>query len=148
MRAVKRPRDAPADDCPDFCGFEGPKTAQTLSNYCGFWDLIEAMDQKVCPAIADLGVHGSNVWPGNPRIVFLCLYVPAKTLTRDSGLVGRGFAGFIPASPQDVPRRRDLGGTRLALLPGASSHLHIYHHLFTHLLASLGVTCSCAAKVS
>ena len=61
---LHRPRAAPARVCPVFCGFEDPKTAQSLSVYCGFGALSYAENPKVCPDIADLG------WLPNSKIIF------------------------------------------------------------------------------
>jgi len=42
-----RPPEAPPYVCPDFCGFESLKKAQSLSEYCGFGASGRSVDLKV-----------------------------------------------------------------------------------------------------
>jgi len=40
--------------CPDFCGFETPKMAKSLSRFCGFERKLREIGVEPCPDFADL----------------------------------------------------------------------------------------------
>src|SRR5260221_11402471 len=63
-----RPPEAPIYGCPRFWGFEGPKSAQSLSEFWGF----EGPGRKICPRLVrfwgfetDLGCFGPCPWSQN-----------------------------------------------------------------------------------